>query len=55
MSFDDTDNDINDIGLVILKPRSLTAAAPQLCTPTLHISRSRYVAVGKYVGTYDTL
>ena len=27
MSFDDTDHDINDIVLVILKPRSLTAAA----------------------------
>ena len=27
MSFDDTYNDINDIVLVILKPRSLTGAA----------------------------
>ena len=29
MSFDDTDNDFTDMVLVILKPRSLTAAAPQ--------------------------
>ena len=30
MSFDDTDNDCNDIMVLdILKPRSLTAAAPQ--------------------------
>ena len=29
LSFDDTDNDFNDLVLVILKPRSLTAAAPQ--------------------------
>ena len=28
MSFDDTDNDFNDMVLDILKPRSLTAAAP---------------------------
>ena len=29
MSFDDTDNDFNDMVIVILMPRSLTAAAPQ--------------------------
>ena len=35
MSFDDTDNDFNDMVLVILRPRSLTAAAPQ-CVHTFY-------------------
>ena len=38
MSFDDTDKDFNYMVLVILKPRSLTAAAPQLL---LFVSQER--------------
>ena len=38
ISLDDTDNDINDMVLVILKPRSLTAVVVYLCRHTYFVT-----------------
>ena len=44
MSFDDTDHNINDMVLVILKPRSLTAAAPQFALEACVVANTGYIS-----------